>query len=57
MQHRLKPTTGPTGTRIIATELFDKLLVSIDDAIAALDPGFRWESFATFARYLKTSTG
>jgi hypothetical protein len=55
MQHRLKPMARTARTWIIPTQLFDQFLVSVHDAVASLDLGLRRETFATLARYLKTS--
>jgi len=57
MQQRLKPKTGAAGARIISAKLLDQFLASVHDAVAALDLRFRRETFATFARDLKTSAG
>jgi hypothetical protein len=40
MQHVLKPASGAAGAEVVAPELLDELLVAVDDAVAAPDPGF-----------------
>jgi hypothetical protein len=40
----LKALARAAGARIIAAELFDKFLVAVDDAVAALDGGLAVES-------------
>jgi len=57
MQQFLKPTAGIAWTWVVATELFEKLFISVHNAAAALDPGFRREPLLTFARRLETRTG
>jgi hypothetical protein len=57
MQQFLKPTAGIARTWVVATELFEKLFVSVHNAMAAFDPSFRREALLTFARCLETRTG
>ena len=40
----LEALARPARARVIAAELLDEFLVAMDDAIAALDPGFAVES-------------
>jgi hypothetical protein len=42
-------------TWIVATELFDQLFVAMNNALAAFDLGFGWETTAAFAGALKRS--
>ena len=44
MQHRLKASTRATGAGIVASEFFDKLLVAVDDAVAAFHVGLGREA-------------
>jgi hypothetical protein len=57
MQQFLKPTAGAAWAWVIATQLLDQLLVSVHNAMTALDPGFGWEAPATLTRDLETETG
>src|SRR6266540_5165998 len=40
MQHRLKASCRTTGTRVVAAEPLDQLLVAVHHAVTALDPSF-----------------
>jgi hypothetical protein len=40
MQQFLKPMAGVAGTQVVATELLDEFLVSVDDSIATADMSF-----------------
>ncbi len=57
MQQFLKPTAGIARAWVVATELFEKLFVSVHHAIAAFDSGFRREALLTFTCRLETKTG
>jgi len=39
MQQALKSASGAAGAEVVAPELLDQLLVAVDDAVAAPDPG------------------
>ena len=56
MQQRLKAPAGLAGAGIVATEFLVQVLVAMHDAVAALDPGFRWEALAALARHLESRT-
>ncbi len=56
MQHLLKPLARIAWARIVATELLDEFFVAVDDALAALDPGFGGETLPAFAHWLKSRT-
>jgi hypothetical protein len=49
MQHFLKAAFGAARTKIVAAELFQKLLVSVDDACAPPYSRLGGEAFATLA--------
>jgi hypothetical protein len=51
----LKPASGLARAKIVAAELFDQLFFAADDALAALDFGFRWEAPPTLAGSLEKS--
>jgi hypothetical protein len=57
MQQFLKPATGTAQARVVAPELFEKLLVPVHDAISAFDPGLGRVALPTLARGLETSVG
>jgi len=40
----LEPLARPTRARIVATQFFDQFLVTVDEAVTALDGGFAVES-------------
>lgn len=40
MQHRLKPSSGSTWTKVVAPELFKEFLVAVNDAMTASHMGF-----------------
>jgi hypothetical protein len=52
-QHRLKAASRPARARIIATQLFDQLLVAVHDALPALYARLRREAVSTLAGPLK----
>jgi hypothetical protein len=56
MQHLLKPAAGTAGARVVAAELFEKLLVAVHDAIATLNARLGRIAFAPLTRYLETGT-
>jgi hypothetical protein len=53
-QHFLKAASGTAGTEIVAAELLEKLLVSVNDSFTALHACFGRETFATFAGDFET---
>ena len=57
MQQRLKPAAGVAWAWVVSTELLEKLLVPVHNAVSALDPGFRREPFSTLAGDLETNAG
>src|SRR5688572_11374492 len=57
MQQRLKPAAGAARARIVASELFDELLVPAHDAHAALDARLGREALAALASDLESSRG
>lgn len=57
MQQYLKPTTGSAWTWVIATELLEKLLAPVHDAVPAFDLCLGREALLTLARRLETRTG
>jgi hypothetical protein len=57
MQQFLKPAIGAARAWVVATQPFDELLVSVHNAITALDPRFGREALATLKRDLETETG
>jgi len=46
----LKSARRLARARIVAAEFFEQRLVAVDDAIAALDPGFGRETLAALTR-------
>jgi len=56
-QQFLKPTSGSTGTRVVAPEFFQQFLVAIDDPETALDSCFGRKSFAALATALERRIG
>jgi hypothetical protein len=46
----LKSARRPARARIVAAEFFEQRLVAVDDAVAALDPGFGRETLAALTR-------
>lgn len=40
MQQFLKPAVGATGTEVVAAELLEEFLVTVDHAVATADMGF-----------------
>ena len=56
MQQFLKSTPGSTGTRIIAAEFLDQVLVGMNDAVATFHVVFGGESLTTLARGLERKT-
>jgi len=44
MQQFLKPAVGAAGTEVVAAELLEEFLVTVDHAVAAADMGFGRES-------------
>jgi hypothetical protein len=40
MQHLLKPSSGATWTKVVASEFFKELLVAVNDAMTASHMGF-----------------
>ena len=49
MQQRLKRLAGAADAGVVAAELLDQLLAAVDDPVALLDLGLRWEALTTFA--------
>jgi hypothetical protein len=49
--------SGPARTRIVATELFHKLLIAVYEPDTALDLGFRGEAFSALAGNLESTIG
>jgi hypothetical protein len=52
-QHDLKFPARAAGAKIVPPELFDQFLVTPDDAMAAFDVGFRWETLPALASALE----
>jgi len=50
MQQALKPASGAAGAQVVAAELFGELDVATDDAVPALDLGFRGEGLPPLTR-------
>src|ERR1700674_3050698 len=57
MQHALKSSSGAAGAQIVATELLGELDVAMDEAPAALHPGFRRERLPPLTGDLESSGG
>ena len=57
MQQFLKPTAGQARAGIVAAELFDQVLVTVHDPVAALDVRLGREATPTLARRFETETG
>src|SRR5205809_1671478 len=57
MQQSLKPASGATRARIVATELLEKLFLPVHNAVSAFDAGFGRQTPLTLARRLETRTG
>jgi len=49
MQQFLKPARGTARAGVVAAQLLAQLFVAVDDAVATLDAGFRWETAAALA--------
>jgi len=49
----LEPLTAATWAKVVAAELFLKLL-AVNEADSALDFRFRWVAFTTFAHWLES---
>jgi len=56
MQQFLKPTAGQARAGIVAAELFDQVLVTVHDPVAALDVRLGREATPTLARRFETPT-
>jgi len=54
MQQFLKAAARSARAEVIASQLLDQFLVTVDDAVAALDVRLRGESPASFTRTLKS---
>ncbi len=54
MQQRLKAAARATGAGIVTSQFLDKLLVAVDDALAAFHVGLGREAPAAFACALKS---
>src|ERR1700681_32244 len=57
MQQALKSSSGAAGAQIVATELLGELDVAMDEAPAALHPGFRGERFPPLTGDLESNGG
>ncbi len=55
MQHRLKRLVEPHGHGSFRPSFSNQLLVAMNDPVASFHLGFRGETFATFARQLKSN--
>jgi hypothetical protein len=53
----LKAAAGAARAKIVAPELFAKVLIAMDGAEAALDAGLGWEAFAAFTGPLERRIG
>jgi hypothetical protein len=47
IQQFLKSASGAAGAEVVASELFDELLVAVHDAVAAPDVGLRGITLAS----------
>ena len=56
-QQRLKQPPGTAGAGIITSEFLQQLFVTVDHAMAFLDPRFGREAFAAFTGDLETAPG
>lgn len=54
-QHFLKAPPGIAGARIVPAQFLQQFLVSVDEAMAPLDPSFAREPAAALAHDLKSS--
>ena len=53
----MKPASGTARAEIVAPELFDKVFITVNDAVTPFDPSFGGISFATFTASLERRFG